>query len=171
MIIYHYDDSGLYSGSGEARPNPLEPDAYLMPRNSTKLEPPPAGEKEIPVWDGKGWTIYPDFRGQTGYKIDSGEKIIITAVGPWPEDLATEPKPGPEYLWDGSAWVIDPEKKKELERQSILRELDSLDFKSIRSLRANRVNNGHDNSEDLQFLAEKESRAAELRVELATLNE
>jgi len=169
MIIYHYDDLGIYAGSSEARPNPLEEGKFLLPRNSTELQPLAAGENEIPVWDGEGWTIYPDFRGQAGYKIDSGEKVIITAVGPWPEDLAREPRLGSEYRWDGSAWIIDPDKKKDLERQRLLSELSGLDFKSIRPLRA--IDNGSDSPEDHQYLMKLESQAAELRAELAALED
>jgi hypothetical protein len=57
MKIYHYDrTSGVYLGSSDADPSPLEPGQYLVPANSVAQEPPlPASGKQA-VWN-NGWSL------------------------------------------------------------------------------------------------------------------
>lgn len=107
MIIYHYDDQNIYAGSSQAQADPLEPEKFLLPRQAVEIAPPDCGQNETPVWTGQGWEIQPDFRGLLGYKTDSGAERKISQVGPWPDDLAAEPKPGPAYEWESQSgqWV------------------------------------------------------------------
>ena len=69
-----------------------------------------------------------------------------------------------EHVEDGlEAWGPTAEElaetKKEAKRQEILKQLDSLDLKSIRAIRAN----------DQEYIAKYEAEAEELRKELAEL--
>lgn len=60
MIVYLYDEKGFYLYSYECQIDPLESelsgkDVYLIPPNSTKIEPPSVGENHKAFWDGAGW--------------------------------------------------------------------------------------------------------------------
>ncbi len=95
MLIYHYDPDGVYVGSSEADPSPLEPGVFLIPARATALAPPHTGENEAAVFDGAGWTVKPDFRGAV-YWLADGEKRDIVDVGEAiPADALSEPPPVP----------------------------------------------------------------------------
>ncbi len=100
MKVYYYDENGIYTGPGLAPPSPLEPGRFLIPAKAALVEPPEAGPGQSPVWNGVAWELKPDFRGQTGYNIQTGQEVKIKNIGPWPADLSPEPKPGAAYAWD-----------------------------------------------------------------------
>ncbi len=111
MLVYHYDQNGIYTGMSTVTPSPLEPGRYLVPARAVEMEPPQAGLNQWPVWNGQNWELEPNFRGRTGYKTDTGEEVKIKAVGPWPADLSPDPKPGEAYVWDNQAgqWLYSLE--------------------------------------------------------------
>lgn len=57
--------------------------------------------------DGKAWKDIADHRGETVYSTATGEKIVITVPGDFPEDTTTQPPVTPYDKWDGSQWVTD----------------------------------------------------------------
>ena len=111
--VYNYlADTGEYAGSNKE---------YLqigvgIPALST-LEPVPEfGEKEAAVYSLKlsSWTVLQDFRGNTVYSTQTGEPILIDAIGPLPENV-TELKPSSSAdVWTGVKWVESPEKAQQL---------------------------------------------------------
>lgn len=58
MLAYHYDRAGLYQGSTEADPSPLEPGVYLLPARTTTVAPPAeVPEGRWPRWNGVAWEL------------------------------------------------------------------------------------------------------------------
>lgn len=60
-LVYFYDHSGYYQGSGPANLDPLESDRWLLPANSTFTGPSvQLAEHQIPQWDGYEWKAVVD---------------------------------------------------------------------------------------------------------------
>ena len=57
--------------------------------------------------DDKAWKDIVDHRGETVYSTTTGEKIVITLPGDYPEDTTTHPPSTPYDKWDGSEWESD----------------------------------------------------------------
>ena len=60
MIAYRYDNNGLYIGTIPCQLDPRATkeageDVYLIPANSTTVEPPKAKEGYNVVWNGEAW--------------------------------------------------------------------------------------------------------------------
>ena len=90
MNIYHYNqETREYLGAAEATPDPrrvtlgpfdpTESDHYLQPANTTFTPPPEAPVGQKAQWQGNAWTLVDDYRGQTGYRITTGEPVEIKA--------------------------------------------------------------------------------------------
>ncbi len=93
MLIYHYDPDGVYVGSSEADPSPLEPGVFLIPARATALAPPHTGENEAAVFKNNAWTLEPDYRG-TVYWLADGTKTKIVDIGEEvPADALSGPQP------------------------------------------------------------------------------
>ena len=120
MKIYHYSkETGEYLREGNARPDPLQPNSFLIPSNATTNEPPTlsTGGNEVQVWDetatgGPSWKLVPDYRGQIFY--DKSTKEIVTyEIGDSPDNNVTSTQPPSTdtsfYSWsEGSSnWVIE----------------------------------------------------------------
>jgi hypothetical protein len=97
MLIYNYDDEGVYLSSGDARLDPIE-SASLIPRNATVIAPPEALEGFALVFDGTCWQQVVDNRGVV-YWISREEIRTIAKIG---EDV-------PE-----GAFLVQPEVDNEL---------------------------------------------------------
>jgi len=64
-----------------------------------------------PVWNGVGWKMVEDHRGETMYKTTDKSVYMCSNLGPIPAGYTTS-VPGSEYDdWTGSAWVLNAEKK------------------------------------------------------------
>jgi hypothetical protein len=57
MRVHHYDTRGLYLGSSDADPSPLEPGEFLIPARATSIEPPEFPDGKTALWDGAGWSL------------------------------------------------------------------------------------------------------------------
>lgn len=58
MIIYHYNpDTGRLVGIGEADPDPLNADAWLLPAHATTEEPPTPAEGCYAAWLDGEWAL------------------------------------------------------------------------------------------------------------------
>lgn len=109
-IIYHYHpDHGAYLGAGTADPSPLEPEAILLPAHATLIAPPPAGARQIAVWQDGCWQLQPDFRAVALYATADGSSVRIDKLGVTPADIdATDtPRPEPGYVWCDGSWQPD----------------------------------------------------------------
>ena len=57
--VYSYNESGVYMGTSDAQESPLEPGVYLMPKNSTDIEPPQYKEtEEFLLFKDNAWTVH-----------------------------------------------------------------------------------------------------------------
>jgi len=53
--VYSYNKNGYYSGKAIAHRSPLEEDVYIMPANSTEVEPPDQNSDKIYKWINEKW--------------------------------------------------------------------------------------------------------------------
>ena len=98
MDIYHYHSlTGEYLGKGVADPNPLEEGNWLMPANSTVMEPLPPEDGKAIIWSDQQWSYLADHRGETWWN-ERGQPVVIQDLGnPADSGLSSEePEPEPE---------------------------------------------------------------------------
>lgn len=57
--------------------------------------------------DGKAWEFIVDHRGETVYSTVTGEKVVITMPGDYPEDTTTLTPATPYDKWNGREWETD----------------------------------------------------------------
>lgn len=57
MVVYNYNEDGLFTGISEPDESPLEKGVYLIPARATEIEPPICIEGFIPVFNNNGWEI------------------------------------------------------------------------------------------------------------------
>lgn len=127
MNIYHYNPTtGECLGMGEAQPNPLEPDKWLVPAHATLKEPPTVGSKQAAVWRGEDWEIVTDLRGikywdKTGspHKIDTLDVVV-------PNNATTTPPPSFYHEWNGEVWIENTERKTMARASEIRAQRDKL---------------------------------------------
>lgn len=55
------------------------------------------------------WEYVADHRGETVYSTETGEAVIISAPGDYPEGTTTLAPSTPYDTWNGSEWVTDTE--------------------------------------------------------------
>lgn len=90
MDIYNYDDAGIYVGTSQARPNPMEEGEYLLPAKATFTPVPALGANETAVYDGT-WSVVADYRG-VHYWLD-GDEFVINNIGVIPPADSTDTPP------------------------------------------------------------------------------
>ncbi|ELT6379905.1 tail fiber assembly protein [Salmonella enterica] len=56
---------------------------------------------------GNVWEYVADHRGETVYSTKTGEQIVITVPGDYPQDTTTQAPTTPYDKWDGNEWVTD----------------------------------------------------------------
>lgn len=109
-IVHQYDKDGFYLGpvddyggprphgcAGEAPPETL-PDGSAVPEFKCFRR---LGSGEFELIE--------DYRGQTGFDVESGFPVEIKDHGPWPDNLARAPKPGWAYEWLDGQWKYNIE--------------------------------------------------------------
>ena len=84
MNIYHYSRNGEYTHASTARPDPLNPNEFLIPAHATAEMPPTAGANQVSTWDGSVWILRDDYRGYVGYD-QAGEERRIEYLGVTPD--------------------------------------------------------------------------------------
>lgn len=57
MVVYSYDNNGVYIGESEAFQDPLEEAEFLIPANATTIAPPTVGADEYTVFNGTAWNV------------------------------------------------------------------------------------------------------------------
>ncbi|WP_168400661.1 tail fiber assembly protein [Erwinia amylovora] len=55
------------------------------------------------------WELVADHRGETVFSTTTGEKIIITEQGEYPENTTLQEPPSPYVKWNGNEWMSDTE--------------------------------------------------------------
>jgi len=118
LIVYSYDEDGVYLGKTQADESPLEPGKYLIPANAT--ETPPPGEKECYaiVFTGTVWEYAEDHRGETRYSTAAetlGMQVEVINVGsldkvaPDTTDKEAPDVPlGHRLTWMDAEWALEP---------------------------------------------------------------
>lgn len=117
-----------------------------------------------------------------GYQKNQDGQEFIAAVAKTKKELENMPcikftkieKSEEDYVMYEGAYItvteyeaIEEEKRKKEEKDALYAELDKLDLKAIRAMRA--IQSGQGTEEDAQYLANIEARAEELRRQIAKL--
>lgn len=86
ITVYAYGATTKeYLGTTQAQESPLETGVVLMPANSTVIQPPALGEKQVAVWNSHGWwDVVTDLRGTVYYDAD-GKEYTQNQLGELPE--------------------------------------------------------------------------------------
>lgn len=129
MLVYNYDENGIYTGSEDAF---LDPEAskqqgervYFLPANAT-FEAPPTEVNKIAKRENNTWILINDFRGQ--YYVDSDmNPQKVTEAGDLPEGCALITQEQIEllnekgknyYLIDNGELILNPNYEKEEEEK------------------------------------------------------
>lgn len=112
MILYCHDEQGVYIGPVSPAISPARPFVggrpnYLRPRRSTELPPPAAGPGQVPVFDGRAWSLVEDHRGRTVYDTATRRAGAVVNLGPLPEGVTDQAPPSDCHVWRDGAWVED----------------------------------------------------------------
>jgi hypothetical protein len=81
MLVYQYDDAGIYSGTYICQASPLEQNKFIVPINATTIAPPATIANQVAVFENGAWSIVADFRGQTWFDQATGASVIVETVG------------------------------------------------------------------------------------------
>lgn len=127
MILYGYSADGVYTGPISPRLSPARPlkadgsPNYQIPARTTPTAPPVAGDGYSAVWSetNQTWALTQDNRGKVAYSTQTRAAIKITGLGPVPDGYTLSVPPGDSYTWDGSSWVLDIARARDMGRQRI----------------------------------------------------
>ncbi|EOZ9606849.1 tail fiber assembly protein [Escherichia coli] len=107
-------DITVFNYDGETREYLSTSVEYLavgvgLPANSCTEAPGEAktGSAICRTADFTAWEYVADHRGETVYNIETGEAVIISLPGDYPEDTTTLAPATPYDTWNGSEWVTD----------------------------------------------------------------
>lgn len=92
MLVYKFDEKGLFVGVEETELDPLESELqgkeiYLLPPNST-FDAPEEKEGFAPVWNGKKWELVEDNRGKEYWLLEDeygAQPRVMYELGAFPE--------------------------------------------------------------------------------------
>ncbi|HDS9456656.1 TPA: tail fiber assembly protein [Enterobacter asburiae] len=109
-------DITVFNYDGETREYLSTSVEYLavgvgLPANSCTDEPGKSKEDFTicRTADFTAWEYVADHRGETVYSTETGESVIISLPGDYPEGTTTLAPSTPYDTWDGSEWVTDNE--------------------------------------------------------------
>ncbi len=105
--VHQYDKDGFYIGPAEDFGGPTPHGCFPEAPPETLPDGSPLPAYHRYRLAGGGFELIEDHRGRSGYRTDAGEEVKIAECGPWPENLATEPKPGRAYQWRDGQWRYD----------------------------------------------------------------
>ena len=118
--VCQLDSDGLYLHQTMADLDVYTKDGgYIIPGGCIEAEPPEMREGHAAKWNGKDWDYVPDLRGQTAYRKDSGQDVLITQVGALSDDLTLDPRPSEAHEWQGDAWVVNADRAAEIEAKKL----------------------------------------------------
>lgn len=116
--VYGYDEDGFFTQQETCSPDPLESEqkgeaVWLIPANTTPIEPPVADPGKVVVWKGASWAQVEDNRG-TKYWLPGDdwqtEPREMKDLGPLPDGALLErPEKSLEELKAGKVSQIDAE--------------------------------------------------------------
>ena len=87
MLLYNYNDTGLFLRSSEARLDPRGDGRFLIPRNATKIAPPVdvLDGTNLGYWIGNSWSSVPIPEPEE-ITVEELQRIIMHAI----DDLTTK---------------------------------------------------------------------------------
>lgn len=139
MIAYKYtNDTKIYCGKIDAFESPREKGRFVLPANSTFIEPPEYEKPNVPKWNGENWEPIEDHRkhlndegsyeGGTPYWLPEDdyttEARYMKDPGPLPENAILIKPEKPQS-------IIDKENKKDQLREAEYF-LSSTDYKIVK---------------------------------------
>lgn len=160
MKAYLYNNiSGEYIKEIKKQLDPLESklqkkEIYLLPSNSTDIEPPVIKENEVIVFENNEWIIIPDHRNEKFYKKDTKEEVTIKTIGEIPETLINiKPKDTDKWDINTNKWIEDSDlilKKENYNKKLIIEEKIQKEIRKIAI--ENLINYGDLTEEDLNLI-------------------
>lgn len=126
--VYGYDRTTKeYTGPQTAPDSPREPGVYLIPANSTDIEPPAAGEHQAACFVDGTWELKADYRDEKYYSTVDQSEHEIKELGVEPDTAWTQVKPTDrEAIWQEGAWVVPFAVKRERKKTDILAYYDNV---------------------------------------------
>ncbi len=111
--VYHaHPVTGEFIGSSRAELNPMEEGALLVPAYAYRDAPPAAEIGFAVIRNGGQWKLVKDLRGVI-YSTANGAALDHLDLGDLPEGFTQLPCPGPDHVWDGIAWILDEDMRRE----------------------------------------------------------
>ncbi|ROV57154.1 hypothetical protein [Neisseria chenwenguii] len=118
--VCQLDSDGIYLHQTMADLDVYTKDGgYIIPGGCIDAEPPETREGQAAKWNGSGWDYLPDLRGQTAYRTDSGEAVLIDRIGALSDGLTLEPRPGEAHEWRNGAWAENAERAAGIKVQAL----------------------------------------------------
>jgi hypothetical protein len=71
--VYQTDVDGLFMYETEANELALDPGRFNVPYGATETPPPPVAVGSVARWTGTAWEEVEDHRGETLYRVETGE--------------------------------------------------------------------------------------------------
>ena len=128
--VCQLNEQGIYVGQTEADLSPEEAEngIYLMPAGCVDIAPPEDKKGFVSKWTGDSWEYIANNIGKTVYSTQTKEPKEITELGSIPQGYTLIKPASEQDEWDGSAWVIPPEKLTSLlaeKRNNLIEQIDS----------------------------------------------
>lgn len=113
MNIYHYDrETGELLGIGQADESPEEPGVFLIPGHATAITPPAVVDGYTRCFIDGVWTQVEDHRGKKIYLKLDGSELMVTVLGPIPNQYIDQAPTVPYPTWKNQKWVTDVDREK-----------------------------------------------------------
>jgi len=129
-IVFNFSQvTGEFIHACAADKSPLDDGlVYLLPAFATEIAPPKAGMREVAVFAGDHWEVFPDWRGVPLYSVVDGAPVSIDKIGDTPDRVqGTElPCPSMDHTWTNGKWKLDQARQKSRLAASAIRQRDAL---------------------------------------------
>ena len=111
--VCQLDEQGIYVGQTDADLSPEEKDngIYLMPAGCVDVTPPEDKKGFVAKWTGGVWEYVENHIGETVYSTITKEPLVINEFGSIPQGYTLIKPANAQDEWDGSTWIISPEKQ------------------------------------------------------------
>lgn len=135
VYAYHYDQDFVFVGYAECQISPLEEGVFLIPAQSTPVEPPKAEGVMVAVYHPTGWVekngshyidgtwkLVCDYRSRLFWDKTTKETKRVTALGQEPDANWVDVKPGQFDVWNPGTkkWEYSAELELEAKKKQIL---------------------------------------------------
>lgn len=127
--VCQLDEQGIYVGQTDADLSPEEADngVYLMPAGCVDIDPPEDKKGFVAKWTGEAWEYIENHIGETVYSTITKEPLVINEFGSIPQGYTLIKPANEQDEWDGSAWIITPEKQTALLAETQTRLIANID--------------------------------------------